>query len=265
MRPGVRARRRPSSDWSWRSCERGLRRRARRHGGERRRSWRSDLSEATGCPGPAAGGRRRCVRRRSPRSCSRCCGGRQHGSTGRASSAAGPSSCWPPTAGSRCATPGTAQEQVELDVYRFIDGGSGLAEIVEQRLADRVGRAARRAAATWPTLLSRVLRPQRDRGPRRDAGAAAARGRRASRAWWCACRAGGCWSAAATRSRRRRRACCRRWRRSSQPAFNRPLGARHGRARRLLAGAWYFFLKRQTPSPEEFRYRFGVDRHPDAR
>lgn len=50
------------------------------------------------------------------------------------------------------------EEHVELDVFRFIDGGSGLAETVEQRLADEPS-----VARSWRTplaaFLARVLRP----------------------------------------------------------------------------------------------------------
>ena len=152
-------------------------------------------------------------------------------------------------------TTGTAQEQVELDIYRFVDGGSGLAETVEQRLAVEaiVRRDARQHLAT---MLSRMLVPNviEDRGEtlaRRLRAAAAVesvvvrlpRGRVLVRRG----------DEVTPQTARLLQALAA----GSKPTFN-PLSVLGTVVViSMLAGAWYFFLKRQGPSPEEFRYRFG--------
>ncbi|HPW55845.1 MAG: HDIG domain-containing protein [Thermoanaerobaculaceae bacterium] len=52
----------------------------------------------------------------------------------------------------------SGEERVELDVFRFIDGGGGLAETVEQKLADEPS-VARNWRAPLASFLARVLRP----------------------------------------------------------------------------------------------------------
>lgn len=52
----------------------------------------------------------------------------------------------------------SGEERVELDVFRFIDGGSGLAETVEQKLADEPS-VARKWRAALASFLARVMRP----------------------------------------------------------------------------------------------------------
>ena len=150
---------------------------------------------------------------------------------------------------------GSSQEHVELDVYRFIDGGSGLAETVEQRLATEsvVRRGARPHLAA---LVARLLVPNviEDRGEtlaRRLRAAASVesivvrlpRGR-------VLVRRGDEVTPQTERLLQTLTA-------SNRPTFN-PLSVL-GTAVvvGLLAAAWFFYLKRQSPSPDEFRYRFG--------
>ena len=150
---------------------------------------------------------------------------------------------------------GVLQERVELDVYRFIDGGSGLAEAVEQRLASEpdVRRGWRPHLAT---LLARLLVPNviEDRGEtlarrlRAAAGVEAVmvrlpRGRVLVRRG----------DEVAPQTARLLQALAA----GNRPTFN-PLSLLGTVVVvSLLTGAWFFYLKRQSPSPEEFRYRFG--------
>jgi hypothetical protein len=152
-------------------------------------------------------------------------------------------------------TAGSPQELVELDVYRFVDGGSGLAEAVEQRLG---GEAAVPRSARGPlaALLARLLAPNviEDRGEtlaRRLRAAAAVesvvvrlpRGR-------VLVRRGDEVTPQAARLLQALAA-------GSRPAFN-PLSLLGTLVLlSIVTGSWYFFLQRQGPSPEEFRYRFG--------
>jgi putative nucleotidyltransferase with HDIG domain len=152
-------------------------------------------------------------------------------------------------------TAGAAVERVELDVYRFVDGGAGLAEAVDQRLG---GEAAVRRGARGPlaALLARLLAPNviEDRGEtlaRRLRAASAVesvvvrlpRGRVLVRRG----------DEVTPQTARLLQALAA----SSRPAFN-PLSLLGTFVLvSLVTAAWYFFLQRQGPSPEEFRYRFG--------
>jgi cyclic-di-AMP phosphodiesterase PgpH len=150
---------------------------------------------------------------------------------------------------------GSAQEHVELDVYRFVDGGSGLAETVEQRLAAEsvVRRDSRPHLAA---LVARLLVPNviEDRGEtlaRRLRAAAGVesivvrlpRGR-------VLVRRGDEVTPQTARLLQTLTA-------SNRPAFSALSLLGTLVVAGLLAGAWFFYLKRQSPSPEEFRYRFG--------
>ncbi len=152
-------------------------------------------------------------------------------------------------------TAGSPQERVELDIYRFVDGGPGLIETVEQRLAGEpaVRRVWRPHVAA---LLARLLVPNviEDRGEtlaRRLKAAATVqpvsvrlpRGRVLVRR-----------GDEVTPQTARLLQVLAAGRRTTFSGLS-ILGA--GMIVGLLAGAWYFYLKRQSPSPEEFRNRFG--------
>jgi hypothetical protein len=146
-------------------------------------------------------------------------------------------------------------ERVELDVYRFLEAGAPLAEVIEQRLASEpaVARNSRRPLATF---LSQSLAPNLvlDRGEtlaRRLRAAAAVeevvvrlpRGRvlvrRGDEVTPQTARLLG---ALATRS-------------ASAPSLLPWLGSVLMAA--LLAASWYLYLRRDSPSQEELRSRFG--------
>jgi cyclic-di-AMP phosphodiesterase PgpH len=150
---------------------------------------------------------------------------------------------------------GTGQERVELDIYRFVESGPGLAETVEQRLAAEpaVRRVWRQRLAT---LVARLLAPNviEDRGEtlsRRLKAAANVQ--------------------PVTVRLPRGRVLVRRGDEITPQTARLLQALAAGRRARfsglnvlgvliivsLLAAAWYFYLKRQSPSPEEFRNRFG--------
>ena len=152
-------------------------------------------------------------------------------------------------------TAGSPQERVELDIYRFVDSGPALVETVEQRLATEpvVRRVWRPHVAA---LLARLLVPNviEDRGEtlaRRLKAASAvepvsvrlSRGRVLVRR-----------GDEITPQTARLLQALAAGRRASFSGLS-VLGAFMIVA--LLAGAWFFYLKRQSPSPEEFRNRFG--------
>ncbi|MEW6338021.1 MAG: HD family phosphohydrolase [Acidobacteriota bacterium] len=146
-------------------------------------------------------------------------------------------------------------ERVEFDVYRFLEAGAPLAEVIEQRLGAEpaVVRASRRPLATF---LSQTLVPNLvlDRGEtlaRRLRAAAAVeevvvrlpRGRvlvrRGDEVTPQTARLLG---ALATRS-------------ASTPSLLPWLGSVLIAA--LLSASWYLYLRRESPSPEELHGRFG--------
>ncbi len=152
-------------------------------------------------------------------------------------------------------TVGSAEDRVELDIYRFVDGGAGLAEAVEQRLGSEpaVRRVWRPQLAA---LLARLLVPNviEDRGEtlaRRLKAASAVepvsvrlpRGRVLVRR-----------GDEITPQTARLLQALAAGRRASFSGLS-VLGALIIVA--LLAGVWFFYLKRQSPSPDEFRNRFG--------
>jgi cyclic-di-AMP phosphodiesterase PgpH len=152
-------------------------------------------------------------------------------------------------------TAGSGQERVELDIYRFVESGPGLVETVEQRLASEpaVRRAWRQSLAG---LVARLLVPNviEDRGEtlsRRLKAAASV--------------------PPVTVRLPRGRVLVRRGDEITPQTARLLQALAAGRRARLnglsvlgaliivslLAMAWYFYLKRQSPSPEEFRNRFG--------
>jgi len=151
---------------------------------------------------------------------------------------------------------GSPQERVELDVYRFIDGATGLAETVEQRLASEQG-VRRSWRPHLAALLARLLVPNviEDRGEtlarrlRAAAGVEAVmvklpRGRVLVRRG----------DEVTPQTARLLQALAA----GDRPAFN-PLSVLGTiLVVALLTGSWYFYLRRQSPSPEELHYRFGA-------
>ena len=153
-------------------------------------------------------------------------------------------------------TAGKNEERVELDVYRFVDGGPGLAEVVEQRLSGEpsVPRAWR---APLAAMLARAMVPNvvLDRGQtlaRRLKAASSVeevsvrlpRGKILVRRG----------DEVNTQTARLLAALAER-NTPTQTAL--PLGG----AALLLAlvgAAWLFYLRRQSPSVEEARVRFGA-------
>jgi cyclic-di-AMP phosphodiesterase PgpH len=150
----------------------------------------------------------------------------------------------------------TGEEHVELDIYRFLDGAGGLGEAVEQRLAAEptIKRSWRGPLAA---LLTRMLVPNVliDRGE-----TLARRLKAASQVQEVMVHLS------------RGRVLLRRGDEVS-PQVARLLQAlaTGGRAPEnylpyagvillvsLLAATWLFFLKRMSPSPEEYRSRFGA-------
>jgi cyclic-di-AMP phosphodiesterase PgpH len=150
---------------------------------------------------------------------------------------------------------GSGSEHTELDVYHFIDGGAGLAETVEGRLAlePSIGRNARAVLAAF---LTRLLRPNVvfDRGE-----TLARRLKAAADVDEVVVRL------------RRGRILVRRGDEISEPTA-RLLAALAVRGSTtgnlvtlggtgliglLFAGFWYFFLSRESSSRGDFRNRFG--------
>jgi putative nucleotidyltransferase with HDIG domain len=152
-------------------------------------------------------------------------------------------------------TAGKTDERVELDVYRFVEGGSGLAELLEQRLAAEpvVQRAWR---APLATMLARAMVPNvvLDRGQtlaRRLKAASTveevsvrlARGKVLVR------------RGDEVNSQTARLLAALAERDTSSQTLVPAAGV--ALLLGLLAAAWQFFLRRQSPSPEEARARFG--------
>ncbi len=150
----------------------------------------------------------------------------------------------------------TNDERVELDVYRFQDGGSGLAEVVEQRLAAEPG-VQRSWRAPLAAMLARAMVPNvvLDRGEtlaRRLKAASSVeevsvrlpRGKVVVRRG----------DEVSPQTARLLAALAER--NTSSQTFLPLAGV--ALLMGLLAGAWQFFLRRQSPSPEEARIRFGA-------
>ena len=151
---------------------------------------------------------------------------------------------------------GKPEERTELDVYRFLDGGPALVEVVEQRLAAEPG-IQRAWRAPLAALLARAMVPNvtLDRGEtlaRRLRAAASveevsvrlARGKvLVRRGDEVSAQTARLLAALAERST------------STQTAL--PF-AGAAMIMALLGGAWLFYLRRQGPSPEEARVRFGA-------
>jgi putative nucleotidyltransferase with HDIG domain len=153
-------------------------------------------------------------------------------------------------------TPEKNDERVELDVYRFVDGGPSLAEVVEQRLA-----AEPAVQRSWRAPLGAVLARAMAPNVLLDRGETLARRLKAA-------------SSVEEVSIRlpRGKVLVRRGdevtaqtarlltalaeRNTSTQTFLPAAGA--AVLLGLLAGAWQFFLRRQSPSPEEARTRFGA-------
>jgi putative nucleotidyltransferase with HDIG domain len=153
-------------------------------------------------------------------------------------------------------TAGKSDERVELDVYRFLDGGPGLPEVLEQRLAAEPG-VQRGWRAPLAAMLARAIVPNvvLDRGEtlaRRLKAASSVeevsirlpRGKvLVRRGDEVTAQTARLLAALAERST------------SSQTL---PSVAGVALLLALLAAAWQFFLRRQSPSPEEARARFGA-------
>lgn len=150
----------------------------------------------------------------------------------------------------------TGEERVELDVFRFIDGGSGLVETVEQRLADEPS-VVRSLRAPTAAFLTRTLRPN----VVLDRTETLARRLRAAE------------SVQEVSIRLPRGRVLVRRGDEVSPRAARVLAAlseRNAPSRVvlplagvlllnvLLAGAWLFFSMRQTPSKDEALVRFGA-------
>ncbi len=152
-------------------------------------------------------------------------------------------------------TAGTDAEHVDLDVYRFIDGSSGLAEVLDQRLATE--EAVHRA---WRAPLAAMLAEAMPPNLLPDRGETLARQLRAA-------------SEVEEVSIRlpRGKVLVRRGDEVS-PQTARLLAALAARTARpdsvmpalgvlllviMAATTWFFFLRRQSPVHEEFRTRFG--------
>lgn len=148
------------------------------------------------------------------------------------------------------------EERVELDVYRFQDSGSGLAEVVEQRLAAEPG-IQRSWRAPLAAMLARAMVPNvvLERGETLARRLKAASGveevsvrlphgkvlvRRGDEV---------------TAQTARLLAALAERDTSTQTLL--PL-AGVTLLMGLLGGAWQFYLRRQSPSPEESRTRFGA-------
>ena len=153
-------------------------------------------------------------------------------------------------------TPEKNDERVELDVYRFVDGGPSLAEVVEQRLAAEPA-VQRSWRAPLSTALARAMAPNvlLDRGEtlaRRLKAASTVeevsirlpRGKVLVRRG----------DEVTAQTARLLTALAER--NTSTQTFLPAAGA--AVLLGLLAGAWQFFLRRQSSSPEEARARFGA-------
>ena len=152
-------------------------------------------------------------------------------------------------------TPATGQEHVELDVYHFIDAGQGLVEAVEQQLAgepsitrgSRTYLAAFLARALVPNVaLDRaetLARRLKAAGSVEEAAVHLAKGKVLVRRG----------DEVTAQTARLLAALAQR----NAPSQTLPplLGTMLLAA--LLAGGWYYYLGRQSPSPEEARTRFG--------
>ncbi|MGD1148348.1 MAG: HDIG domain-containing metalloprotein [Thermoanaerobaculaceae bacterium] len=151
---------------------------------------------------------------------------------------------------------GRAEERIELDVYRFLDGGAGLVELVEQRLTAEPG-IRRTQRAPLAALLARAMVPN----VVLDRGETLARKLKAASSV----------EEVSVRLPRGKVLVRRGDEVSAQTA--RLLAALAERSTPtqtllplvgaalimvLLAGAWLYYLGRQGPSPEEARIRFGA-------
>lgn len=150
----------------------------------------------------------------------------------------------------------TGEERLELDVFRFIDGGAGLGEIVEAKLADEPA-VARVWRAPLASFLARALRPN----VVFDRTETLARRLRAAESV----------QEVSVRLPRGRVLVRRGDEVTAQTArLLAALAERNSPSRvvlplfgvlllnLLLAGAWQFFSIRQTPSREEALVRFGA-------
>jgi putative nucleotidyltransferase with HDIG domain len=152
-------------------------------------------------------------------------------------------------------TPGGNEERTELDVYRFVDGGPGLAEILEQRLAveSSVAHGARSPLAAF---LARAMAPNvvLDRAETlarrlKAAGGVEEVSVRLPRGKMLVRRG----DEVSPQTARVLAALAERS--ASSPTLLPLVGAMLLCA--LLATGWHFFLGRQGSSPEEARTRFG--------
>ena len=150
----------------------------------------------------------------------------------------------------------TTDERVELDVYRFQDGGSGLTEVVEQRLAAEPG-VQRSWRARLAAMLARAMVPNvvLDRGETlvrrlKAAGSVEEVSVRLPRGKVVVRRG----DEVSPQTARLLAALAER--NTSSQTFLPLAGV--ALLMGLLAGAWQFFLRRQSPSPEEARIRFGA-------
>lgn len=148
------------------------------------------------------------------------------------------------------------EERVELDVYRFQDSGSGLAEVVEQRLAAEPG-IPRSWRAPLAAMLARAMVPNvvLERGQTLARRLKAASGVeevsvRLPRGKVLVRRGD-----EVTAQTARLLAALAERDTSTQTLL--PL-AGVTLLMGLLGGAWLFYLRRQSPSPEEARTRFGA-------
>jgi putative nucleotidyltransferase with HDIG domain len=153
-------------------------------------------------------------------------------------------------------TAGKSDEHVELDVYRFLDGGPGLPEVVEQGLAAETG-IRRDWRAPLAAMLARAMVPNvvLDRAEtlaRRLKAASSVeevsvrlpRGKVLVRR-----------GDEVTPQTARLLAALAERNSSSEPL---PSLVGVALLLGLLAGAWHFYLRRQSSSPEEGRTRFGA-------
>jgi putative nucleotidyltransferase with HDIG domain len=148
------------------------------------------------------------------------------------------------------------EERVELDVYRFQDSGSGLAEVLEQRLAAEPG-IQRSWRAPLSAMLARAMVPNvvLERGETLARRLKAASGVeevsvRLPRGKVLVRRGD-----EVTPQTARLLAALAERDTSTQTLL--PL-AGVALLMGLLGGAWQFYLRRQSPSPEEARTRFGA-------
>jgi cyclic-di-AMP phosphodiesterase PgpH len=153
-------------------------------------------------------------------------------------------------------TAGKNDERVELDVYRFVEGGAGLTEVVEPGLAAEPG-IARSWRGPLAAMLARAITPNvaLDR-----AETLARRGKAASSV-----------EEVSVRLPRGKVLVRRGDEVTAQTARLLAAVAERNTSTQtlapiagvlllmgLLAGAWQFYLRRQSPSPDEARARFGA-------